>query len=131
MRTTLLASAALLMFVPAVASAQPAKLSMAQLSGVAGGMTGLKSEIEKAFKGVFMQKTQIDFDKDLDVDADVDSKADVSGNLATVVFDVEALGDDTFTELDLNVLTTDKSSSIVGSAISAASSGDGMVKKIR
>jgi hypothetical protein len=49
-------------------------------------------------------------------------------NLATVVFDVEALGDNTFTEMDLNVLTTDKSSSIVGSAISAASSGDGKVK---
>jgi len=128
MRTTLLASAALLMLAPAVASAQPAKLSTVQLSGVAGGVTGLKSEIEKVFKGVFLQQTQIKFDKDLDVAADVDSRADVSGNLATVVFDVEALGDDTFTELDLNVLTTDKSSSIVGSAISAASSGDGKVK---
>ena len=61
----------------------------------------------------------VDVDKDLDVDADVKSTVDVDGNSASLAFDVEAVGFDTFAEADVFVLTTSKLSAVGGLLVAA------------
>ncbi len=61
----------------------------------------------------------IDINKDLDVDLNFNSDVDISGNLATVTFDVTAIGDDTAAEADISVVTTGGLSEVSGSLFSA------------
>ncbi|MBE9636206.1 hypothetical protein [Salipiger mangrovisoli] len=82
----------------------------------------------------------VDFDKDIDVTVDVTLTTEsttthtdttnidsyvtavtcIEGNTADVIFDIEAVGTDTFTSLDISVLTfEDQLSSITGSITSA------------
>ncbi|MEZ5775707.1 MAG: hypothetical protein R3D33_13655 [Hyphomicrobiaceae bacterium] len=64
--------------------------------------------------------TDIKVDKDVDINVDIDVKADVEGNTAELTFDVEAVGKDTYAQLDFVVLTVeDELSSINGYAVSA------------
>lgn len=56
--------------------------------------------------------TDIDTTSDLDVDANVDVCVDIDGNLATFNIDVQAVGDDGATEVNLSVVVTDEYSSI-------------------
>ncbi len=68
----------------------------------------------------FKVDANIDLDKNVNIDFDVDAKTDVDGNSANAIIDVEALGKDTFTELDLVILTVeDELSSISAVATSA------------
>lgn len=61
--------------------------------------------------------TDITLDKDVDINVDVCVDVDVEGNSAMLTFDVEAVGKDTFAELDFVVLAVeDELSSINGSA---------------
>lgn len=64
--------------------------------------------------------TDIDFDKDFDADINVTSNTHVDGNSTSVLFDAEALGEDTVVEADIIVLTIeDELSSATGSIIAA------------
>lgn len=67
----------------------------------------------------------VDFDKDIDVDTDIDVDIDqcvhIDGNFAQITFDVEAVGEDTYAEIDFAVLTVEgELSSITGVATSAS-----------
>jgi hypothetical protein len=59
-------------------------------------------------------------DKDVDIDVKVDSDVDVDGNFAQLTFDVEAIGDDTFAEADVFVLTIEDELSHVGGIMTSA-----------
>ncbi|WP_353931910.1 hypothetical protein WJM97_04820 [Okeanomitos corallinicola TIOX110] len=64
--------------------------------------------------------TEIDFKKNYNADIKIDSDADIKGNIATLTFDVEAIGKDTLAEVDVAVLAVEnKLSSVTGSMISA------------
>jgi hypothetical protein len=56
----------------------------------------------------------VDVYKDIDIKADVDWKVEGEGNFADALIDVQAIGEDTFVEVDLVVLTTDGLSSVSG-----------------
>ncbi|NDV49630.1 MULTISPECIES: hypothetical protein [unclassified Salipiger] len=82
----------------------------------------------------------VDFDKDIDVDIniDLDTTVDIyktvdidvwstvyadvciDGNTADVTFDIEAVGEDTFTSLDIAVLTIEDDLSSISGAITSA-----------
>lgn len=84
--------------------------------------------------------SDVDFDKDIDVDIDIDLDTDVDiyktvdidvwstvyadvcidGNSADVTFDIEAVGEDTFTSLDIAVLTIEDDLSSISGAITSA-----------
>lgn len=65
--------------------------------------------------------TDIDLDKDVDIDVDVDSNVHLDGNFASATFTVEAVGDDTLAEVDINVLAVEgELSSVDGVMIAAA-----------
>lgn len=59
------------------------------------------------------------FDSNLDVNACVDINVDIDGNIASFYVDVQAVGDDGATEVNIAVVTTDDYSSIVISGYSA------------
>jgi hypothetical protein len=59
------------------------------------------------------------FDSTLDVNADICADVNIDGNLATFYVDVQAVGDDGATEVNIAVVTTDDYSSIVISGYSA------------
>ncbi|KAA2211951.1 hypothetical protein [Teichococcus oryzae] len=59
------------------------------------------------------------YSSDINIDANIDVDVDINGNLANFNVDVEAIGDDTFVELNLAVLTTDNLSMITASGTSA------------
>lgn len=64
--------------------------------------------------------SKTDIDKDVKVDVDVDVKTEVDGNLAHLLVDAEAVGKDTFVEVDAIVLTIENElSSIVLDVTSA------------
>ena len=67
--------------------------------------------------------TNIDFDKDYDLDMNIDVDVDIEGNVATLTFDVLAVGDgsaDTLAEVDVFVLAVeDELSQVAGSMIAA------------
>ncbi len=56
---------------------------------------------------------------DKDVDIDFDSSVDITGNLATVTFDVTAIGNNTVAEADISVVATDGLSEASGSLFAA------------
>ena len=64
--------------------------------------------------------TEIDLEKDVDVDVYIDADADVDGNIATLTFDVEAIGRDTLAEADVFVLAIEDEMSAVGGSMIAA-----------
>ncbi|SDI05851.1 hypothetical protein [Alloyangia pacifica] len=58
----------------------------------------------------------VEVDEDVDVNADFDVHTHVQGNSAEAVVDVEAIGTDTYTSMDIAVLTLEgEMSSISGS----------------
>jgi hypothetical protein len=59
------------------------------------------------------------FESNLDVYADICADVNIDGNLATFYVDVQAVGDDGATEVNIAVVTTDDYSSIVISGYSA------------
>ncbi|MGB3402095.1 MAG: hypothetical protein WBA77_05340 [Microcoleaceae cyanobacterium] len=61
----------------------------------------------------------IDINKDLDADLDFDSNVDITGNLATVTFDVTAIGNNTASEADISVVATSGLSEVSGSLFAA------------
>ena len=61
----------------------------------------------------------VDIHKDIDVDVDLDQYVDLQGNFANLLGDFEAIGDDTFVEVEASVLTTDYLSSVTLDVISA------------
>lgn len=63
--------------------------------------------------------TDVDFDSDFDVNHDIDINVDIDGNEATFAVDVQAFGDDSATDLNLVVVTTDDWSSILAVGYSA------------
>ena len=68
--------------------------------------------------------TEVDFDKNFDLDLCIDAKADVDGNIATLTFDVEAIGKDTLAEADVVVLAVENELSMVsGSMVAAVDDG--------
>lgn len=58
------------------------------------------------------------FDTSVDVDVCVNIDPDIDGNTAVFAVDVEAVGDDGYTELSLFVLTTDDLSMITATGMS-------------
>ena len=56
--------------------------------------------------------TEVDYDSDTDIDAEVDVCVDIEGNLAEFNVDVQAIGDDSATQVNLVAITTDEYSSI-------------------
>jgi hypothetical protein len=63
--------------------------------------------------------TDVSVYKDVDVDVDIYADADIKGNTALFNIDVEAFGHDSYTELNLFVLTTDNLSWITATGESA------------
>ncbi|NLS05289.1 hypothetical protein HGP14_18245 [Rhizobium sp. P32RR-XVIII] len=61
----------------------------------------------------FDSYVDVDFYKDVDIDVRTDVCVDIDGNQADFAIDVEAYGDDSYADLELNVLVTDELSSIV------------------
>lgn len=61
----------------------------------------------------------VDIDKDIDVDVDIYQDVYLDGNVANLLGDFEAIGDDSFVEVEASVLTTDYLSSITLDVISA------------
>ena len=64
--------------------------------------------------------TDVDFDKDFDLELCIDADADVNGNIATLTFDVEAIGEDTLAEADVFVIAVEDTLSGVGGSMVAA-----------
>jgi hypothetical protein len=60
-----------------------------------------------------------DYDGFLDVDSTIDICVDIEGNIAEFNIDVQAVGDDGATAVNLAVVTTDEYSSIVLNGYSA------------
>lgn len=67
----------------------------------------------------FDADVDVNYDSYTDIDADVCVDVEIDGNLANFNVDVEAVGDDSFAELNLAVLTTDELSMITASGSSA------------
>ena len=63
--------------------------------------------------------TNADYSSDICVDANIDVCVDIDGNLATFNVDVQAVGEDSATEVNIAVITTDDYSSITLSGYSA------------
>ncbi|WP_230532359.1 hypothetical protein [Microvirga roseola] len=63
--------------------------------------------------------TEVTYDSELDVEADICVDVDIDGNLAAFNIDVQAVGDDGATEVNLAVVTTDEYSSIAVTGYSA------------
>jgi hypothetical protein len=85
--------------------------------------TTFEVEVEKKFDTEinFDQDTNIDinFDKDVNVDVDIKVDTDIDGNTAIFIFDAQALGKDTFVEVDATVIAIeDTLSHASGSIIS-------------
>lgn len=62
----------------------------------------------------------IDLDKDVDIDVDIDADAHIDGNITNFTVEAEALGDDTFVEVDVvaNSIEDELSSlTIVGTVV--------------
>lgn len=59
------------------------------------------------------------YDACLDINADIDVDVNIDGNIATFYVDVQAVGDDGATEVNIAVVTSDDYSSIVISGYSA------------
>ncbi|MBX6372921.1 MAG: hypothetical protein IRZ13_01630 [Acetobacteraceae bacterium] len=82
-------------------------------------------EVEKDVKVDVDIDVSLDFDVDpkLDSNVDVDHKydvdVDIKGNDATFFIDIEALGDNSSTQLNLTVLVTDDLSMITASGYAA------------
>ena len=72
-----------------------------------------KSEIESAFE------LDANYESDVSVNADIDVSVDIASNLATFNADVQAIGDDGATELNLQAIATEDYSSITMSGYSA------------
>jgi uncharacterized membrane protein len=64
-------------------------------------------------------ETEVEVKKDVDVNVDVDVKVDIDGNYADFNIDIQAVGDDSATELNLVVLVTDDYSSITATGFAA------------
>ena len=64
-------------------------------------------------------ETEVEYKSDICVDANIDVCVDIDGNLAAFNVDVQAVGDDGATEVNIAVITTDDYSSIVLSGYSA------------
>jgi hypothetical protein len=61
----------------------------------------------------------VDFFKDFDLTSDIVSNVDLEDNVASIIFDAEALGEDSLVEVDVAVLTVENElSSVSGSIVS-------------
>ena len=76
-------------------------------------------EVEKEIEVEYDFKYEAEVDKEFDAEVDICVDVDVEDNSATFAIDVEAFGDDSATELDLSVLVTDESSSIIAVGFAA------------
>lgn len=87
-------------------------------NGVVGGYgTVVKKKINAQVNVDLNTDVDIDIDKDFDADADLDAQVNIDGNLATLTFDVEAIGNNTLAEADVAVIATDSLSSVSGTLI--------------
>ncbi|HIK30420.1 MAG TPA: hypothetical protein IGS31_03560 [Oscillatoriales cyanobacterium M4454_W2019_049] len=84
-----------------------------------GGGTKVNKDINLDVNFDLDINADIKFYKDFNANIKIDSDVDVKGNSTTVLFDAEAIGEDTVVEVDVVVLTTDGLSSASGSIISA------------
>ncbi|MEM7725133.1 MAG: hypothetical protein AAF208_02020 [Cyanobacteria bacterium P01_A01_bin.45] len=83
---------------------------------VLGGNFNFKKNIASNVKTDVEFDFDSEFDKDVDIDANIDAKANVQGNITNVLFDVEAVGKDTFVEAEVSVLSVENElSSAAGS----------------
>jgi hypothetical protein len=73
----------------------------------------LDVEVEISFDPSLNYESELEIDYDICVDADVD------GNIATLTFDAEAVGEDTLVEANVFVLAIDDELSAVGGSITA------------
>ncbi len=65
-------------------------------------------------------KLDVEIKKDVEIDVKIDADADVKGNIAEVVFDAQAFGDDTFVQADIfTIAIEDTMSSASGYVVSA------------
>jgi len=64
-------------------------------------------------------ETETSYSSDFDVDPSIDVCVDIDGNFAGFNIDVQAVGDDSATEVNLGVVTTEEYSSITVSGYSA------------
>jgi hypothetical protein len=82
-----------------------------------------KKEVEIKVEAELEFKVDVDVEvkKEVKVDVDIEQKVELKGNVAIFAIDVEALGYDTFVELNLAVLTTDEMSQIT--AVGEAATG--------
>ncbi|MEM7555830.1 MAG: hypothetical protein AAF378_17380 [Cyanobacteria bacterium P01_A01_bin.84] len=86
---------------------------------VLGGNYNFKKNISSTVDTNITFDSKTNVDKDVNVDVAINAKANIKGNIADLQFDVEAVGDDSFTEVEASVLTTDGLSSIAGAMYSA------------
>jgi len=70
-------------------------------------------DVKKDIDIDFEMDAKIDIYKEFDAYVDICVDVDIDGNSATFAIDIEAFGKNSATELDLAVLVTDESSSII------------------
>ena len=85
-----------------------------------GNDNDVEKEIDIEIYADFDVDVDVNLESDTDIDVDIDVHPTIDGNTANLFFSVEALGKDTFTELDFVVLTVeDQMTSIDGFAVSS------------
>jgi hypothetical protein len=96
---------------------------------MSGNHDGNEFEFEKEVDIDVKAELEIDVDVDVDIDKDIDVKVetkvetDIEDNTAQFNIDVEAIGENTFVELDVFVLTTDQMSMITATGLSVSDDG--------
>ena len=72
-------------------------------------------ELEREARRTFV----VTVDKNLNVDLNLDANLNVTGNLGSLTFDATAIGNNSTTEADVSVVTTNNLSEVSGSIFSA------------
>jgi hypothetical protein len=93
-------------------------INEAQVVGAGGGIT-VNKDVDIDVNTSLDTDVDIDINKDLDADLNFNSSVDITGNLATVTFDVTAIGNNTASEADISVVATDGLSEVSGSLFAA------------
>jgi hypothetical protein len=78
----------------------------------------LSKEVEIDVEASLEVDVDVDIEKEVEVDVCIEIEADVEGNTAELFLSNEAFGDDTYTQADIVMWTTEHSSSIEVYAIS-------------
>lgn len=92
-----------------------------QENAVVGGAGIITVDKDVSFSTTVEQTFDVDVDVniDKDINANLDSAVNITGNFASLTFDVTASGNNSFTEGDFSIVTTGNLSELSGTFTSA------------